>query len=132
MYGWQYQVDLDGDTDQSACIEGSVREECLEPVNSVIVIGNCDCDEPSTVLERHPDNQDNRINGADDLKDVEPVLLRRFPCLSGELTLCLRSDPDAPDSPASIRVFGPFGQEVLGPETGECYTLNSEERQNYK
>ena len=64
-------LDIDGDTDRTGVIEGSATEDGLEATSSVLVLCNCDRDNPNPVVGiRRADNFDDKINGATDKLDL--------------------------------------------------------------
>ncbi len=123
------QLDLDGDTDRTGRIEGSPEEENAEQNNSVILLNNCDRDNPSTATSE-PDNRDTVINGTEDLKDVEPLILRKA-AIAGPVVLRITklSNDDLPLD-GRVRVFSSNGQEIIGPKTGTEYQLSQADLAN--
>jgi protein-arginine deiminase len=114
-------VDLDGDTDHSGRIDGSADEEAAESHRPVLLLANCDDDDRNGVA----DHQDRRVNGAGDLEDLEPVVLRRLEGARDlDVRLRLRLSKAAP-----VRVFGPSGDEILGPLAGGSYALTEADRE---
>ena len=127
-----YSLVLDGDTDRSGRVDGSAGERVRKADASVIVICNCDRDDPgaATALPQ-PDCFDRVINGSADKEDLEPLILRRFSSPPGtDVWLKLdKLSADDVDLGQRIRVFGDDQREILGPYSGDCYHLSPAEKE---
>jgi protein-arginine deiminase len=115
-------IDLDGDTDRTAVIEGSLDEEAAEASRSVLVLVNCDDDDRDGL----PDQLDSVANGAADRDDLEPVVLRRLPGAEN-LRVRLRLSDPARRGEWAVRVLAAEGFEILGPTVGGEYALSPAE-----
>jgi protein-arginine deiminase len=120
-------IDLDGDTDRDGRVCGTRAEEELECKNSVLVINNCDRDGPLSASGKpNPDNQDDVINGCEDRKDLEPIVLRKLskpPCGTISLRLKAYSSDDVCEK-NRVRIFKDDGTMILGPNTLMVYELS--------
>ncbi|NUQ62491.1 MAG: hypothetical protein HUU20_08380 [Pirellulales bacterium] len=121
---------LDGDTDRNGIVDGSAAERSRKSYASVIVICNCDRDEPASLAgPSQPDCFDRIVNGAEDWKDLEPLILRRS-LSPPEAEIWLRIENGSLDDVElgqRIRVFNDRGREVLGPSGGDSYHLSAAE-----
>jgi protein-arginine deiminase len=111
------------------------RADRQGPNGAVLLLFNCDASDMPRDGQDHfdrydPDYFDQVINGADDRKQVEPFFLvqttRRSP-----LTLKLVNfAPTTKDSPSKfVRIFNAKESEILGPRTGDSYTLSPAEQE---
>jgi protein-arginine deiminase len=121
---------LDGDADRSGAVDGSPVERGLKATKSVIVINNCDRDEPTLPAGTpQPDNFDRVINGDEDRKDLEPIIIRRtstIPLENVSLRLSAHSS-DAVDEKRRVRIFKSDGTAIIGPESSTTYELSKGE-----
>ena len=125
-------IDLDGDTDRNGVIDRTTAEEGLEGTNSVIVINNCDRDGFPTAPRPgtpKPDNADDVINGPEDRKDLEPIIIRKFSgAPTGEVSLRLRAQSsDDIDEKQRVRIFKSDGIMIIGPSTSTKYVLTNDD-----
>ena len=119
-------LDLDCDCDRTGQVEGSAAEELVEDSQSAIVINNCDRDGGAG---GGPDNGDSVINGNSDRSDLEPLILRRQTGLAGA-SIRLQISGNVGDGVPllqRVRVFGPDDVEVIGPGSGDSYTLSAQQ-----
>jgi protein-arginine deiminase len=125
-------IDLDGDTDRDGVISGSQAEEDLEAKNSVLVINNCDRDDPGAPAAgpRLSDNLDEVINGAKDREDMEPLIIRKLAKpAAGRLSLRLKAQSqDGIDEKSRVRIFKDDGTRIIGPGTSTTYRLTDAEQ----
>lgn len=123
-------IDLDGDTDRSGVVDGSTAEESLENSESVIVVNNCDRDNTAaTAGEAKPDNTDDVINGPEDRKDLEPLIIRKIAGPpSGQVSVRLKAhSTDDVEEKKRIRIFKSDGSQIIGPTTSTTYNLTADD-----
>ncbi len=115
--------DLDGDTDHTGTIEGSILEERLEDTQPVIILNNCDDDDSDEV----PDNADGAMNGLEDARDWEPVVVREFISKPKQgVTLRIKRGLFDRAGSAGVRILDRGGAEVIGPRAGAEYEFPRE------
>jgi len=127
-----HDIDLDGDTDRDKVISNTQLEEDLEKKNSVLVINNCDRDDPRPPSGIPlPDNCDDVINGPKDREDMEPLVIRKLAKpAAGRLSLRLKaySQDEIPEK-RRVRIFKCDGTMIIGPSTPTTYVLTDKDQE---